>query len=124
MRRPGQVRSGRSSGTYGRYLSNGIFFDCADCDGMSSVYRRAVKVTTLRRPGHDGIESVEVRRHTQMPRRWFDRRFPLGMLPEALPEILERLRGTPARLEDRTPNISRDRLVRRVGGTWSIQENV
>lgn len=46
------------------------------------------------------------------------------MLPDALPEILERLRGTPARLEERTRHIAHDRLVQRVVGTWSIQENV
>ena len=46
------------------------------------------------------------------------------MPPDALPEIVERLRGTPARLEDRTHAISRVDLVRREGDTWSIQENV
>ena len=46
------------------------------------------------------------------------------MVPDALPEIVERLRGTPARLEERTRAISRERLVRREGETWSIQENV
>ena len=57
-------------------------------------------------------------------RRWFDRRFALGIAADALPEILERLRGTPARLEERTRDLSRERLIRRDGNTWSIQENV
>jgi len=57
-------------------------------------------------------------------RRWFDRRFELGLPLDALPEIIERLRGTPARLEERTRNIVPHRLVQRFGGTWSIQENV
>ena len=59
-----------------------------------------------------------------MSRRWFDRRFALGMTPDALPEIIERLRGTPARVEERTRTVAHDRLVRRDGNTWSIQENV
>src|SRR5262245_32007095 len=57
-------------------------------------------------------------------RRWFDRRFQLGLPLEAFPEILERLRGTPARLEERTRSIPPRRLVQRFSGTWSIQENV
>ena len=59
------------------------------------------------------------------PRRlWFDRRFQLGLPPEVFPEIIERLRGTPARLEERTRNIPPRRLVQRFGDTWSIQEHV
>jgi len=59
-----------------------------------------------------------------MPRRiWFDRRFALGLPPEALPDVVERLRGTPARLEERTAGLSRDALVGRPGDAWSIQEN-
>ncbi len=56
-------------------------------------------------------------------RRWFDRRFAQGLPPEALPDIVERLRGTPARLEERTAGLSRDQLVRRPREAWSIQEN-
>ena len=57
-------------------------------------------------------------------RHWFDRRFALGMAPDVLPAIIERLRGTPARLEERTRNVLPERLVRRAGDAWSIQENV
>jgi uncharacterized damage-inducible protein DinB len=46
------------------------------------------------------------------------------MTADALPEIIERLRGTPARLEERTRDIARERLVWRDGDRWSIQENV
>ena len=57
-------------------------------------------------------------------RRWFDRTFELGLPREAFPDILERVRGTPARLEERVRGLSREALVRRAGDTWSIQENV
>ena len=56
-------------------------------------------------------------------RRWFDRPFPLGLPPDAFPELVERLRGTPGRLEERTLNTTQEQLVRRLDGTWSIQEN-
>jgi uncharacterized damage-inducible protein DinB len=39
------------------------------------------------------------------------------------PNIVERLRGTPARLEDLTRGCSREELTRRDGGKWSIQEH-
>jgi len=56
-------------------------------------------------------------------RRWFDRKFALGLPQEAFPDILERVRSTPARLEERTRLLSRETLVHRIGGAWSIQEN-
>lgn len=56
-------------------------------------------------------------------RRWFDRRFELGLPLENFPEILERVRGAPARLEERVRGLPADLLVRRPEGAWSIQEN-
>ena len=59
------------------------------------------------------------------PRRiWFDRRFQLGLPAEALPEIVERLRGTPARLEERVRGVPASQLNSRSGPSWSIQENI
>jgi uncharacterized damage-inducible protein DinB len=55
---------------------------------------------------------------------WFERHFEVGMSAERLPGILERLRGTAARLDERLAPISPDALTRRVDGRWSIQENV
>ena len=38
-----------------------------------------------------------------MQRRiWFERAFPLGIAIEACPDIMERLRGTPLRLAERS----------------------
>ncbi len=61
---------------------------------------------------------------TAARRVWFDRGFELGLPPEAFPDIRERVRGTPARLEERVRGLSREILTRRSGDAWSIQENV
>jgi uncharacterized damage-inducible protein DinB len=55
---------------------------------------------------------------------WFDRRFELGLPPEAFPYIVERVRGAPARLEDRISGLPPGILKERVEEAWSIQENV
>jgi len=57
-------------------------------------------------------------------RIWFERKFELGIPPEAFPDILERVRGTPARLEERVRGLATEILVRKPGSAWSIQENV
>jgi len=54
---------------------------------------------------------------------WFERQFPTGLPSEVFPIVLERLRGTPARLEDRLNSLQPAMLKRRSGDTWSIQEN-
>jgi uncharacterized damage-inducible protein DinB len=59
-----------------------------------------------------------------MTLRWFDRRFAFD-LPEALfPVVIERLRGTPARIEEKVRGLSPAVLTRREGDAWSIQEHV
>jgi uncharacterized damage-inducible protein DinB len=50
--------------------------------------------------------------------------FPSGLPAHLLPGIIERLRGTPARVFDRTAGVLPDVLTRRPGEAWSIQENV
>jgi uncharacterized damage-inducible protein DinB len=57
-------------------------------------------------------------------RVWFDRVFELGLAADTLPDILERLRGTPARLEERLRGIPNAAMTPQVEGRWSIQENV
>lgn len=57
-------------------------------------------------------------------RRWFDRQFVLGLPSEALPDVIERLRGTPSRLDALTRGLPAARLTQRAGDSWSIQENV
>jgi uncharacterized damage-inducible protein DinB len=59
-----------------------------------------------------------------VPRQpWFERRFTFDLPVSAAPGLLERLRGTPARLEDRLAGIAPPRLTSRFGTHWSIQEN-
>lgn len=57
-------------------------------------------------------------------RIWFDRVFELGLPVEAFPDILERVRGTPARLEELLAGVDAAARVARPGNRWSIQENV
>ena len=61
-----------------------------------------------------------------MPKRrvWFERRFELGFPVEAFPDVVERVRGTPARLEERVRGLERTELTHRPGDAWSIQEHV
>ena len=55
--------------------------------------------------------------------KWTDRTFQFTFPVEVYPEMIERLRGTPARLEDRVRSIAAEILTRRDGERWSIQEN-
>ena len=57
-------------------------------------------------------------------RIWFERKFALGLPRDAFPDLIERIRGTPARLEERVRGVDRATLTRRIGEAWSIQENV
>lgn len=54
---------------------------------------------------------------------WFSRRFVFDLEPWAFPNLVERLRGTPARLEDRLRGLDGATRTTRVDGKWSIQEN-
>jgi uncharacterized damage-inducible protein DinB len=56
--------------------------------------------------------------------RWFDRTFAFDAALSAYPSLIERLRGTPARLEDRVRGLVPAVLTARVDDAWSIQENV
>jgi len=55
---------------------------------------------------------------------WLERHFDFGLPLSAFPLLLERLRGTPARLEDRVRRLEPSVLTKRLGETWSIQEIV
>jgi hypothetical protein len=56
-------------------------------------------------------------------RRWFEREFSFDLPVWMYPNVVERLRGTPARLEDRLGSLSKEILVRRDNDQWSIQEH-
>jgi uncharacterized damage-inducible protein DinB len=56
--------------------------------------------------------------------RWLERDFAFGLPLSMFPDVLERLRGTPARVEERLEHSPPARLSARPGDSWSIQENV
>jgi len=55
--------------------------------------------------------------------KWTDRHFDFNFPAGLYPEMIERLRGTPARLEDRIGSLTANLLRQRDGERWSIQEN-
>jgi hypothetical protein len=54
---------------------------------------------------------------------WFEREFSFDLPVWMYPNVIERLRGTPARLEDRVALLRPELLTRRDGDKWSIQEH-
>ena len=59
-----------------------------------------------------------------MPKNWITRDFALDTDPVVLANIIERLRGTPARVEERVGRLHAEILTRQPSGAWSIQENL
>ena len=55
--------------------------------------------------------------------KWTDRRFNFDFPAGIYPEMIERIRGTPARLEDLLARVSSEMLTAQVDGRWSMQEN-
>ena len=55
--------------------------------------------------------------------KWTDRRFDFNFPAGIYPEMIERVRGTPARLEDLVAGLSPGTLTNQADGRWSIQEN-
>lgn len=56
--------------------------------------------------------------------KWFDRNFNFDSNQNIFPSILERLTGTPLRLEEKFKSIQSTILTDRINNTWSIKENV
>jgi len=54
---------------------------------------------------------------------WFERKFEFSFPVELYPNLLARLRGTPARLEEVLRGRSQEILVAKPQGKWSAQEN-
>jgi hypothetical protein len=52
------------------------------------------------------------------------RRFVFDVPASRFPNLLERLRGVPARVEEKVRGVPPSLLTRRADGTWSAQENV
>ena len=56
--------------------------------------------------------------------KWFDRNFDFSTTQNVFPSIVERLRGTPVRLEDKLRSVPPARLELKLDNTWSVKENV
>lgn len=56
--------------------------------------------------------------------KWFDRKFNFETEQNIFPSIIERLSGTPIRLEEKLKSIPSSILEDRINNTWSIKENV
>lgn len=54
---------------------------------------------------------------------WFERKFNLDFPVGLYPNLRVRMRGTPVRLEELTRKLTRDQLIAKPEGKWSIQEN-
>lgn len=59
-----------------------------------------------------------------MAMRWTDRTFEFTAPVELFGAVVERLRGTPARLEEKVRSLSPAVLTRRDGDAWSMQEHL
>jgi hypothetical protein len=55
--------------------------------------------------------------------RWTDRRFNFDFPAGIYPEMIERIRGTPARLEDLLAGLPPVLVTAQIDGRWSMQEN-
>ena len=55
--------------------------------------------------------------------KWTDRRFDFNFPAGIYPEMIERVRGTPARLEELLAGLSPETLTNQADGCWSMQEN-
>jgi len=58
------------------------------------------------------------------PQPWFERTFSFDLPIALFPNVLERLRGSPARLEERVRPLPPAARITRFRDAWSIQENV
>jgi len=56
--------------------------------------------------------------------KWFERSFDFSTDQNIFPSIIERLRGTPARLDEKFKSIPADILEIKPDNTWSIKENL
>ena len=59
-------------------------------------------------------------KRTKWVERKFDFNFPIGLFPC----IVERVRGTPARIQELVQNVPENILTARVNGKWSVQEHI
>jgi hypothetical protein len=54
---------------------------------------------------------------------WIERTFDFNLPQGALPNVIERLRGAPARLEEAVKGLGAAALTAKAGNAWSVQEH-
>jgi hypothetical protein len=54
---------------------------------------------------------------------WVERKFDFNFPAVIFPTVLERFRGTPARLEELVKGLSKEHLTKKINNKWSIQEH-
>ncbi len=59
-----------------------------------------------------------------LKQKWFDRKFTFEFSVDLFPHMVERLRCTPARIEERIRDLSVEQFTKRANDSWSIQENI
>ncbi|HVO74556.1 MAG TPA: DinB family protein [Ignavibacteriaceae bacterium] len=55
--------------------------------------------------------------------KWIERKFDFNFPSEIFSSVLERFRGTPARLEELVKGLSGELLIKKINNKWSIQEH-
>jgi uncharacterized damage-inducible protein DinB len=55
---------------------------------------------------------------------WYERKFSFSFPSEIYPNVIVRLRGTPARLEEMLSKAPRASLIQKAAGKWSAQEHL
>jgi hypothetical protein len=55
---------------------------------------------------------------------WFEKKFDFNHPVRAFPAVMERVRGTPARLEEMIRSFPDEILTQRVGDAWTIKEHI
>lgn len=58
------------------------------------------------------------------PPKWFERKFSFDYPVTLFPNVVERLRGAPIRVEELIVGLDDDRLGRRDGNEWSLKEHI
>jgi len=56
--------------------------------------------------------------------KWFERKFDFNSHENIFPSVIERLAGTPARLDEKFKSIPVNILSERIDNTWTIKENL
>jgi uncharacterized damage-inducible protein DinB len=67
--------------------------------------------------------STDTRKSMSSVPLWFERKFEFTFPVEQFPNLVVRMRGTPARLEEMVRGVSRDVLTRKPHDKWSAQEH-